>query len=237
MFGFWQGYVRALGRPIAIYLDKFSTYKVNHKNAVDNSDLITQFQRACRELGITLITANSPQAKGRIERLFLTLQDRLVKELKLRGICDIAAANKFLKEEFIPDFNKRFSVVPKNKNDLHRQLSDFQSSNIAAIFSIQSQRRVQNDFTIRFKNRWIQIAKEQAVTVRRKDEILIEERLDGSLAIRLRDKYLNFKILPAKPLKTKELITVIPAKKTAIKPPADHPWRQQTRAEIAKITC
>jgi hypothetical protein len=237
VFGFWQGYAKALGRPVAIYLDKFSTYKVNHKNAVDNSDLITQFQRAAKELGITLISANSPQAKGRIERLFLTLQDRLVKELRLRGINDIDSANKFLKEEFIPNFNKRFSVIPKKKNDLHRQLSDLQSSNLDAIFSVQSQRRVQNDFTIRFKNRWIQIAGEQVATVRRKDEVLIEERLNGSLAIRLRNKYLNFKILPAKPLKVKKTIFAIPAKKTVIKPPADHPWRKQTAAEIARIAC
>jgi hypothetical protein len=237
VFGFWQGYVKTLGRPIAIYLDKFGTYKVNHKNAADNSDLITQFQRACRELGITLICANSPQAKGRIERLFLTLQDRLVKELRLRGINDIDSANKFLKEEFIPDFNQRFSVVPKNKTDLHRQLYTAQIKNIDAIFSIRSQRRIQNDFTIRFKNQWIQIAKEQAVTVRHKDEVLIEERLDGSLAIRLRNKYLNFKILPDKPLKVKEIIAVIPAKKTIARPAPDHPWRKQIAAEIAKVTC
>jgi hypothetical protein len=237
VFGFWQGYVKALGRPIAIYLDKFSTYKVNHKNAADNSELITQFQRACRELGIALICANSPQAKGRIERLFLTLQDRLVKELKLRGISNLATANKFLKEEFIPDFNKRLAVVPKNKTDLHRQLSDFQVSNLGAIFSVQSQRRVQNDFTVRFKNQWIQIAKEQAVTVRRKDEVLLEERLGGSLAIRLRDKYLNFKIMPAKPQKVKKTICAIPAKRTIARPPAGHPWRKQMTAEIARINC
>ncbi|UMX47715.1 MAG: ISNCY family transposase [Candidatus Nealsonbacteria bacterium DGGOD1a] len=237
VFQFWKGYLQESGKPIAIYLDKFSTYKINHKNAKDNSEMITQFQRAARELDITLITANSPQAKGRIERLFDTLQDRLVKELRLRGISDIAAASKFLKEEFIPDFNQRFSVIPKKKNDLHRQLPDFQSSNLDAIFSVQSQRRVQNDFTIRFKNQWIQIAKEQIATVRRKDEILMEERLDGSLAIRLRDKYLNFKILPAKPLKAKELIAAIPAKRIISKPPADHPWRKQIAAEIAKINC
>jgi hypothetical protein len=237
VFKFWKEYIQDLGKPVAIYLDKFSTYKINHKSALDNSEMITQFQRAAQELGITLITANSPQAKGRVERLFPTLQDRLVKELRLRGIGDIAAANKFLKEEFIPDFNQRFAVVPKKKTDLHRQLSDFQRSNLDAIFSVQSQRLVQNDFTIRFKNQWIQITKEQAITVRRKDTVLMEERLDGSLAIRLRNKYLNFKILPEKPEKMKESIAAIPAKIIITRPTANHPWRKQIAADVAKIHC
>ena len=237
VFKFWKEYVQDLGKPLAIYMDKFSTYKINHKSAVDNSEMITQFQRAARELGITLITANSPQAKGRIERLFPTLQDRLVKELRLCGISDIPAANKFLKERFIPDFNQRFAVVPKKKTNLHRWLSDVQRLNLGAIFSVQSQRLVQNDFTIRFKNQWIQIAEEQKVTVRRKDTVLMEERLDGSLVIRLRNKYLNFKILPEKPEKIKETIAAIPARRTVTRPRTDHPWRRQIAAEITKINC
>ena len=237
VFKFWKGYVEALGRPIAIYLDKFSTYKINHKNAKDNSELITQFQRAMRELDINPICANSPQAKGRIERLFPTLQDRLVKELRLRGISDIATANKFLEEEFIDGFNKRFAVVPKKKTDLHRELDGIRLANLDAIFSVQSARLVQNDFTIRFKNQWLQIAKEQAITVRRKDLVLIEERLDGSLAIRLRGKYLNFKTLPAKPRKASETLFAIPARRFVSRPPADHPWRKRIAAEIARINC
>ena len=86
VFRFWLAYVEAYGRPVAIYLDKFSTYKVNHKNAVDNAEFITQFQRAMRELDIRVICANSPQAKGRVERLFGTLQDRMVKEMRLRDM-------------------------------------------------------------------------------------------------------------------------------------------------------
>jgi hypothetical protein len=237
VFNFWKGYVEETGKPLAIYLDKFSTYKINHKSAVDNSELLTQFQRAARELGITLITAHSPEAKGRVERLFQTLQNRLVKELRLRGISDAATANRFLKEKFIPDFNQRFAVVPKKKTNLHRRLSDVQRLNLGAIFSVQSQRLVQNDFTIRFKNQWIQIAKEQKVTVRRKDTVLMEERLDGSLAIRLRNKYLNFKILTEKPQKIKEAIVAIPAKRIITRPRTDHPWRRQIAAEIIKINC
>jgi hypothetical protein len=155
----------------------------------------------------------------------------------LRGISDAATANRFLREEFIPDFNQKFAVVPKKKTNLHRELSDIQRSNLDAIFSVQSQRLVQNDFTVRFKNQWIQITKEQTVTVRRKDTVLVEERLDGSLAIRLRNKYLSFKILPGKPQKMKETIAAIPAKRIVNCPPANHPWRKQIAAEIAKIAC
>lgn len=232
---FWKDYVETLGKPVAIYLDKYSTYKINHKNATDNSELLTQFQRAMRQLDINPITANSPQAKGRVERLFDTLQDRLVKELRLRGISDIQTANRFLKEEFIPDFNQRFAVVARSKNDLHRKLDDARLAKLDSIFSVQSERLVQNDFTIRFKNQWIQIAKKQTITVRRKDKVLMEEWLDGTIAIRLRNKYLNCKILPEKPLKVKEMTFAIPAKRSGGGPAANHPWRRQIAAEIAKI--
>ena len=124
VFSFWKDYLMVNNKPIAIYLDKFSTYKINHKAAVDNQDLITQFQRAVKDLGINLIIAHSPQAKGRIERLFGTLQDRLVKELRLANISTIEEANQFLIEIFIPKFNQQFSVVPRKQEDLHRELTD-----------------------------------------------------------------------------------------------------------------
>src|SRR3989344_1301131 len=102
VFNFWMEYVLILGKPLGIYLDKFSTYKINHKAAVDNSELMTQFQATMKILGIEVINANFPEAKGRVERLFGTLQDRLVKELRLTGINTIKVGNKFLKEAFIP---------------------------------------------------------------------------------------------------------------------------------------
>mgnify|MGYP001608226784 FL=1 len=111
---FWLEYFEKNGMPNKIYLDKFSTYKINHKNAIDNSEMITQFKRMMNQVGVELVTAYSPEAKGRVERLFETLQDRLVKEMRLTGIKTIEEANKFLKT-FIPKFNKKFSVVPNKK--------------------------------------------------------------------------------------------------------------------------
>ena len=152
VFRFWTAYIEAHGLPVAIYMDKFSTYKVNHKNAVDNAELMTQFQRAMGELGVEVIHANSPEAKGRVERLFGTLQDRLVKELRMRDIKNTQEANRFLCEEYLPDHNKRFAVQARQKGDAHRPLSEELRKRLPSIFSVQSERTVNNDFTIRFKN-------------------------------------------------------------------------------------
>jgi len=95
-FEFWMEYIRTYGKPKSIYLDRFATYKINHPNATDDKELVTQFGRVCQELGIELIFANSPQAKGRVERMNGTLQDRLIKELRENNISNIADANVFL---------------------------------------------------------------------------------------------------------------------------------------------
>lgn len=232
VFRFWKEYLKAKNKPVAIYLDKFSTYKVNHKNATDNHELLTQFQRACNDLNINLISAHSPQAKGRVERLFETLQDRLVKELRLQNISNTETANQFLEEKYIQIFNEKFSVIPTKDTDLHRPLAEHDQKNIDKIFSIQSVRLVKNDFTIQFKNQWYQLAEIQPTTVYRKDDILVEERLDGSICLSKKDKYLNFKKLPTRPEKIKtNLVAVTPRKSNWI-PPENHPWRKQIHANI-----
>ena len=226
--GFWRSYVLEYGKPAWIYLDRYSTYKINHKNAVDNHELMTQFQRMMKTLGIELITAHSPEAKGRVERLFGTLQDRLVKELRLAGISTIPEANRFLKDVFIPAFNARFGVVPADPSDAHRDLTEADRANLDATFSVQSVRRVANDFTIRFENQWLQLDKVQPCTVLRRNSVLMEKRLDGTLHIRLREHYLVFKALPARPEKASERLTALVPKKerTPWKPAADHPWKK-----------
>ena len=225
---FWRGYVIAHGKPQSIYLDKFSTYKINHKSAADNHELMTQFQRMMQEIDINPITAHSPEAKGRIERLFQTLQDRLVKELRLAGISTISKANVFLKETFIPAFNAQFGVAAAKEGDLHRPLSEAEKTDLDAIFSVQRMRKVGNDFTIRFENQWIQLEKVQPCTVCRGDSVLIEKRLDDTLHIRLKKKYLAFKVLPERPPKLTERVTaLVPKKKREPwKPSINHPWKK-----------
>lgn len=226
VFRFWKAYVEAYGRPVAIYLDKFSTYKVNHKNAVDNAEFITQFKRAMNDLDIQVISANSPEAKGRIERLFGTLQDRMVKEMRLADMKMRDEANLYMYEQYIPDHNKRFSVVAKKPIDAHRPLSDDLRARLSSIFSVQSKRRVNNDYTIQFKTFWFQLEDTQDTTLYKRDEVIVEERLDGTIHIRFKETYLKYRILPARPKPMYVPVVAITTKKPIRKPPKDHPWRR-----------
>lgn len=227
VFKFWKEYILKHGKPLAIYLDRFSTYKINHKAAVDNQELMTQFQRATGDLGIELITAYSPEAKGRVERLFGTLQDRLVKEMRLENINTPDKGNKFLEEIYIPKFNERFSVIPAKEGNLHRPLSDTDRENFNRIFSIQSTRRVNNDFTIQFKNGWHQLSEVQPITIRPREAVLVEEWLDQTIHFSLRGQYLNYAVLPKRPEKRKRQPAILTTHHLNWKPPADHPWRKR----------
>lgn len=226
VFNFWLEYVKSSGKPLGIYLDKFSTYKINHKMAVDNSELMTQFQKAMQLLDIEVINANSPEAKGRIERLFGTLQDRLVKELRLANISSITEANLFLKEVFLPKFNTRFSVIPAKDGDVHRQLSQQEKGSLNSIFAIKSTRRVNQDFTIQFKNHFYQLEEVQPTTIRPKETILVEEWLDKTIHFRFREHYLKCFILPGKPKKLSKQPAVLTNHPLNWKPPSNHPWRK-----------
>lgn len=203
---------------------------MNAKNALDDDAMLTQFERAMEELSIDIIHAKSPQAKGRIENLFGTLQDRLVKELRLEGICDIASANRFLQEQFLPAFNAKFCVIPASDVNVHRQLQA--NDNLPAILSVQSQRSINQDFTIRFKNQWLQLTKVQPTLVLPGNQVTIEERLDQSLHVRLKGQYLNYKVLQTKPPATKQPIALsgsqTPKPRTPTKPSPNHPWRKFT---------
>ena len=226
VFTFCKAYVQSLGKPKHIYLDKFSTYKINHKSAVDNSELMTQFQRAMQDLGINPIPANSPQAKGRIERLFKTLQDRLIKEMRLSGINTPEEGNRFLQEDFIPKFNKKFGVVPAKTGDLHEPLSKEDEKNLNRIFSVQSTRTINNDFTIKFKNTWYQLEEVQPTTVRAKEKVLIEEWLDGTIHLSKNGHYLKYIVLPERPKKQTQNPIVLTTHKLNYIPSQNHPWRR-----------
>lgn len=191
VFSFWREYLLKYGKPLSIYLDRFSTYQMTQKVAQDNHDLKTQFERAMTELQIETITAYSPEAKGRIETRFGTLQDRLIKEMRLRGISTINEANQYLEEEFIPWFNNRYAVEPRAKANLHKSLSEKERKALESILSKQTERTVQNDFTISYENRWYQLIKDQPVTVCKRDRIIVEEQVNGSVRFRLRGKYLH----------------------------------------------
>lgn len=229
-FRFWNEYLTRNGKPLIIYLDRYSTYKVNIGDNKDEPDERTQFQRAMEgDLNVKIIHARSPEAKGRVERVFNTLQDRLVKELRLAGIKSIDEANKFLVDKFLPKFNRKFAVLAKKSGDLHRPVTKTELSQLAGILSIQTPRKVNNDFTISYNGVWYQLAEQQPTLVIKKDAVIVEKRLDDSIHIRRGKHYLTFMVLSERPKRIIDLpITgLTPKKQFKYIPPASHPWRNK----------
>jgi hypothetical protein len=151
----------------------------------------SQFGRALRELGIEWIAAHSPQAKGRIEQLFETLQDRLVKEMRLTGIDSIEAANHFLEMRFLPEWEQRFSVAPRNPRNAHRRL--YREQRLEEILSVRVVRKVADDHTVSWDgNRW-GVPREEVCAGLRGAQVEIERRLDGSHWLRFRGRYLRMR--------------------------------------------
>jgi transposase len=222
-------YLKQHGRPVAFYVDKDSIYKINRQASIEeqlrDSQPTTQFTRAMKQLGIEVITANSPQAKGRVERLFGTLQDRLVKELRLAKIHCIAPANKFIWNKFLSEFNQRFSVAARNSTDAHRRL--YQKHKLEEILCIRTERTVMKDYTVRYQGRWYQIAAEQAIRVRPTDKIWMETRLDGTTHLHFKGYYLGYQLLEQRPMAAKQIECSKPKSGShRWKPPGSHPWRR-----------
>jgi hypothetical protein len=181
-------WLQAHGRALALYTDRHSIFEPQDKGQA-LPDAETQFGRALRELGIELIRAHSPQAKGRVERSFGTAQDRVVKEMRLAKVKTIVGANALLDEGLLAKHNRMFSVPPREAGDAHRGLGT--AFNVAAILSLQQQRTVANDYTVRFENRHYQLDK-PIYPGERGGKVVIEVRLDGSMAIRFGEHYLKY---------------------------------------------
>jgi hypothetical protein len=186
------GYLRRHGRMSAMYVDRDSIFRAEDHHPSDPRPTLTQFSRALGELQIELILAYSPQAKGRIERFFQTAQDRLVKELRLAGARTMQEANDVLEKTFIPWFNRWKSIKASSPNDAHRPLHP--SMNLSSILSIQEKRRVCNDYTIRLDNQVYQLLK-PALPGMRGGRVVIEKRLDGTLQIRLKKRYVAYHLI------------------------------------------
>lgn len=213
----FKRYCLKYGLPINIYLDRHSTYKGWRKATVEeelsNQHPLSQFGAALEELGVHLIHAQSAQAKGRVERLFKTFQDRLVKEMRLRNLKSIAEGNEFL-SHYLPVFNKRFNVMPVENEDLHRSLP--QGIKLDAVLAIKTSHILRNDFTVRHESKLYQVED----NIRAK-EVVVEERLNGSLLITYKAKALRYKQIFQKPAKIQQ-----PRKHRVYAPVSkDHPWR------------
>jgi len=204
MITMWE-YVNKYGIPRSIYTDRHSVYYAENK--------LTDFGRAMKELGVEMIFAKSPQAKGRVENRNKTLQDRLVKALRQKNISTIAEANKYLREEFIEEFNTKFGVN-QQAPDIHRVSEGLK---LEDIFCYKTIRQVRNDYTINLAGGYIQLLKGNSPLPRPKQDATVIKRLDDTLHIYFNNQELKFCQVKGKPDKKGYKI---------IKPAKDHPWRK-----------
>lgn len=250
-------YLQRYGRPLAFYTDQAghfgnarrhpSRIPLEEREAQQTTSII---RRALEALGIELILAYSPEARGRIERSFETSQDRLVKELRVAGISSFEAANHFLEQSYLPFWNARFAVAPTEPTDAHRPLPE--EVDLQRLFAETEERVVSNDFTLRYRNRKLQIPAEQATGIRPGQKITVERRLDGTTRFRWQEHYLTLVCVgefesrgprynapknPASPAKTLAPGRRKPSpnrkakakgngRQPPPKPGPDHPWRK-----------
>ena len=233
------GWLERYGRPLALYTDKNSLFVTSRptqrQEQLQNTPARTQFGRALAELDIEWIAAHSPQAKGRIERLFGTLQDRLVKEMRLAEINSLEAANRFLEISFWPFWAQRFAVEPARSGDAHRRLE--RTHRLEEILSVRVARTLACDHTVSWQGQRWGVPRENICAGLRGAATEIERRLDGSHWLRFRNRYLPLQACPAAPrsaspsgLRPAGLAEQRAKPSNKIKPkyhvPADHPWRK-----------
>ena len=216
----FKRYTGLYGLPSSVYIDRHTTYKSNAKPTIADDLLgrkpMSQFERAMEELVVEVLHANRPQAKGRIERLFRTLQDRLVKEMRLKGIKTIGEANLFL-EGYLKRHNERFSIEAAEKEDMHRPLAE--DFDIDGVLCVKTRRALRNDFTVAHNKKLYQIL-EPAYT----KDVIVEERINGRMYITHNNRALGYKEIYSRPLKEKPKKTFKIRKKYI--PPKEHPWRK-----------
>lgn len=195
----FKRYIRKYGIPMSIYFDRHTTYKSpaepSIEEEINGTEPLSEFGRALKELDVTLIHAYSPQAKGRVERLFETLQDRLVKELRLRGISTIEEANRFLGETFWADYNRKFMVKTMHEEDIHRAIS--KGTNLDEILCIRTDHPVRNDNTITHNKKLYQLKE----SFPKKTKVRVEERVNGSMLIIYQGRRIKYSQIPARPVK------------------------------------
>lgn len=197
-----QEWLERHGRPVAFYTDKGGLFRVNRPLRVEEElrgqeRPRTEIGRALGELGIEWIAAHSPQAKGRIERAFGTLQDRLVKQLRLAGAATVEQANRYLRQVFLPDWERRFTVRPRQGHDAHRRLE--REHRLESILSVCTTRQVARDYTVSWEGERWGVRREDVRAGLRGAQVRVERRLDGSRWLRFREKFLPLVACPEAP--------------------------------------
>jgi hypothetical protein len=224
----FHDYALKYGLPQAIYVDRAGIYRSDREptgvEVLAEKEPQTQFGQAMETLQVRLILAGSPQAKGRVERMNRTLQDRLVKALRQRGISDLAAANKFLEEEFLGPFNKQFEKTPAQSADLHRVVTA--TLDLPRVLAVQEERVVQNDWTVRWKNAFFQLQRDSGLQPGQR--VTVCDQLDGHVRLFSRDRELAYGTTRTEPRPPRQRVQPRsgPTKSIqGLKPAKRHPWR------------
>ncbi len=218
-----RAWVEKYGVPRALYVDWKNVYhhQPTARERQDGVVGVSQFGRMCAKLGIELIGAHSPQAKGRVERGHGTHQDRLIKKMRLRNIGEYEAANRFVKEIYLPQHNAKYAVAPREKADFHYRLPA--RMDLDQVFCLEQERKVGNDWVVQYGNRWLQIEAQQKIPVSAGHTVTVREHRDGSLTMLLEGKVLQWHDMaqrPNAPPPPKRRFVTRP------KPTPDHSWRQ-----------
>jgi transposase len=225
------GWIELYGIPQSLYTDKKNVYVVDEKTreraADSGEEVFTQFGRACQHLGIKIITAHSPEAKGRVERNHGTYQDRLVKEFRLLEINGIATGNELLHNDYCAQLNQKFAVAPRSEVDFHRSAKGY---DLASIFCIEEERSLSADWIVRFENQFYQLQPTRKAQVA-KGKVRVRRYLNGQLHFSYADRDLAYTVLPARP-KAKTVVQVKSKNRRSgtsvidhYVPPANHLWR------------
>ena len=224
-----RGYLMQHGCPLNLYSDKHGIFRVNIKQARGGTGE-TQFSRALRELGIGLVHANTPQAKGRVERMNATLQDRLVKELRLRGISTIEQANAFLLE-FIEDFNKRFAVKAASGKDAHRQVIPSEGQ-LEQILCKRCTRVISKNLEVHYQNKIYQIKTEDMGYTLRGAKVSVND-YKGKVSLVYKHKQLDYTVMELakriNPVVDSKSLDTHMRKQSQWKPPSNHPWKRTAK--------
>ena len=232
-----RAWIERYGVPLALYVDWKNLYKrpATPKERLRGEEPITQFGRMCAKLGIAVIAANSPQAKGRVERIHGTHQDRLVKKLRRKEISSHQHANVYLEREYLAEHNRRFARTPARPADYHRRAP--RATELDRIFRLESERTISDDWVVRYDNRFFQLEPPSRHYAPAQGKVLVCEGQHGSIAIEYRGRALRWQQIPAptrphvlaaEPPSERKRVPVSTVKRKWV-PPADHPWREAAR--------
>jgi len=232
-----RAWMEFYGVPLALYVDWKNLYKrpANAKERLRGEEPVTQFGRMCAKLGIEIIAANSPQAKGRVERIHGTHQDRLVKKLRRREITSHQQMNVFLENEYLPEHNRRFARVPAKTEDYHRRAPG--AAELDRIFRLENPRTIYNDWVVRYENRFFQLQRQSRQYAPAHSQVVVYEGRHGNITIEYRGRELKWREIPApakpcEPAPAQKLRLPTPKRKWV--PAADHPWRKAVLREAER---